>query len=145
MQANIHMTIHQDVMVVVELVHGNNYHSETNFHPQISGYNTVTKAIIVKFHISQITYFTLARQSCVECQWEHTSSSYDVHSSNNLWNTLHLITDDRVLVCSCTHKLTAETFNWETWNCSFKGLQVHIQILEVQVTWNMLAPAYRSH
>jgi len=58
----------QDVMVFVGLVHGNNYHSETNFHPQISGYNIVTKAIIVTFHISQVTYFTLARHGCKECQ-----------------------------------------------------------------------------
>lgn len=29
--------------------------------------------------------------------------------SLQLWNTLHSITDDRALVCSCTHKFTKET------------------------------------
>jgi hypothetical protein len=70
-------------MVVVGLVHGNNCHSETNFHPQISGYNIVTTAVIVTFHISQITYFTFARQGCVECQWVCMSSSFHAHSPFN--------------------------------------------------------------
>jgi hypothetical protein len=70
-------------MVVVGLLHGNNYHSETNFHPEISGYNTVTKAIIVTFHISQITYFTLDRQGCVEGLCVYMSSSFDTHSPFN--------------------------------------------------------------
>jgi len=67
-QTRIHQFTQDDVMVVVGLLHGNNYQSETNFHPQISGYNMVTKAIRVTFHVSHITYFTLARQGCVECQ-----------------------------------------------------------------------------
>jgi len=64
-------------MVVVGLLHGNNYQSETNFHPQISVYNIVT------FHISQITYFTPARQGCVACRWVYTSSSFDAQSPFN--------------------------------------------------------------
>lgn len=34
--------------------------------------------------------------------------------SVQLWNTLHMFTDDRALVCSCTHKFTEET---ETCSC----------------------------
>ena len=65
------------------LLHDNNYHSETNFHPEVSGYNTVTKAIIVTFHISEISYFILARKGCVECQWVYITSSLDGHSPFN--------------------------------------------------------------
>jgi len=61
--ANSHKKI-----LVVGLLHGNKYHGETNFYPQISGYNIVTNAILVTFYISQIIYFTLVRQGCVGCQ-----------------------------------------------------------------------------
>jgi len=39
-----------------------------NFILKSLDYNIVTKAIIVRFHISEISYFTLARKGCVECQ-----------------------------------------------------------------------------
>jgi hypothetical protein len=81
----------EDVLVVVGLLHGNNYHSETNFHPELSGYNTVTKAIIVTFHISQISSLTLARQGCMECLCVYTSSSFD---ANSPFNSLKYFTFD---------------------------------------------------
>jgi len=121
----------------VRLLHDNNYHSETNFHPEISGYNTVTKAIIVTFHISQISSFTLARQGCVECQWVYMSSSFDGHSP---FNSLKYFTFDyRWQSFSMQLYSQAYSRNWSMLICPiaiFKSVNMKV--------WYKVSPRTRS-
>lgn len=104
-------------------------------------------------HFSDYILHSCQARLCGVWAYIEVSYSSDAHSP---FNSLHLITDDKALVCSCTEAYSRNRsmltcplaiFNSVNMKLRFQGSPRTPSDTgrTVQVTWNMLAPVYRSY